>query len=256
MSPLPLAPKTAPSLAARQVIFYLGAGRVQLGERLEMLAAELAAGAVATGPPADPERPAARQQAPQAPQAAQLQPVSQRQPSVAATSPRAAGVAGRSPRALAADVDPKAIGRALLRCGSCQTIFGLPAGTPPEAAARCPHCSAINKQPPTFAVKLSRLQKRLREQREYLQRQRRQRDGVKLRVTVQRDQCLHSSFSHLRNVPGHVLRTRPLLIQSVAALGFCCHSRLRQLLSQRFSCVFHCHRDCSGIVALQFHCRS
>ena len=103
--------------------------------------------------------------------------------------------------------------RSLLRCGSCQTIFGLPPATPPEAAARCPHCSAINRQPPTFAVKHSRLQTRLRDQRVYLQRQRRQSQASKLRVAVNRSRVLETSFSQMRTIPGHVLRTRPLSIR-------------------------------------------
>jgi phage FluMu protein Com len=77
---------------------------------------------------------------------------------------------------------PAKKGPSLLRCGKCAEIFGLPADTPPDAAARCPHCKTVNRQPPTFADKNGRLQRRLKHMRLTLQRQRRHRNVPKLRL--------------------------------------------------------------------------
>jgi phage FluMu protein Com len=61
--------------------------------------------------------------------------------------------------------------RMLLRCGECDTIFGLPAHAPAEAVVRCPHCNAINRQPPTFTEKLCMFQARMAKERQLHQRQ-------------------------------------------------------------------------------------
>ena len=101
----------------------------------------------------------------------------------------------------------------LLRCGKCAEIFGLPPGTPADAAARCPHCSTVNRQPPTFMEKHARLQDRLYNLRVALQRQRRSRHASKLRLRVTRENVLADSFSHLRGVDGTLVASLPLSVQ-------------------------------------------
>ena len=100
----------------------------------------------------------------------------------------------------------------LLRCGKCAKIFGLPPDTPPDAAARCPHCSTVNRQPPTFSEKNTRLQERLRRLRHTLQRQRRSRHGSKLRLRITRENVLADSFSQLRGVEGELVQSLPLAV--------------------------------------------
>jgi hypothetical protein len=91
-------------------------------------------------------------------------------------------------------------------------VFGLPAGTTVEQAARCPHCSAVNRQPPTFSTKFGQFQARMDEQRRHLQRQRKARDSLKVQVLVARDAVFQSSMIALAELPGHVIRMRPLVI--------------------------------------------
>ena len=113
-------------------------------------------------------------------------------------------------------VAPPAVTRtapSLLRCGKCAEIFGLPPGTPADAAARCPHCSTVNRQPPTFSEKHARLQARLCHLRAALQRQRRSRHGTKLRLRITRENVLGDSFSHLRGVDGSLVASLPLSVQ-------------------------------------------
>ena len=110
-------------------------------------------------------------------------------------------------------------GPSLLRCGKCSEIFGLPPNTPPDAAARCPHCGTVNRQPPTFADKHNRLQRRLKHMRLTLQRQRRQRSATKLKIRVHRDRVLADTFQQLRHVEGHVLASLPLQVSFEGEVG-------------------------------------
>ena len=100
-----------------------------------------------------------------------------------------------------------------LRCGECGVVFGLPAGTGPDQAARCPHCSAVNRQPPTFTTKFAQFQARMTEERRQLQRQRKSRNSPKLEVLVSRDALLQSSMAALAELPGHMIRMRPLVVK-------------------------------------------
>jgi hypothetical protein len=120
----------------------------------------------------------------------------------------------QTPRQPVDQVDPSSdkLGPSVLRCGSCHTVFGLPAGTTVEQAARCPHCSAVNRQPPTFSTKFGQFQARMDEQRRHLQRQRKARDSLKVQVLVARDAVFQSSMIALAELPGHVIRMRPLVI--------------------------------------------
>ena len=71
----------------------------------------------------------------------------------------------------------------------------------------------MNRQPPTFLEKHTRLQDRLRNLRLALQRQRRSRNGTKLRLRITRENVLADSFSHLRGVDGTLVASLPLSVQ-------------------------------------------
>jgi len=136
-----------------------------------------------------------------------------------AAGPRRAEGSEASGTAAESEVDPEdpqsdapRASPSLLRCGKCAKIFGLPPDTPPDAAARCPHCSTVNRQPPTFSEKNTRLQERLRRLRHTLQRQRRSRHGSKLRLRITRENVLADSFSQLRGVQGELVQSLPLAV--------------------------------------------
>lgn len=116
--------------------------------------------------------------------------------------------------------DPARTGEpSALRCGDCGVVFGIPAGTTAEQAARCPHCGAINRQPPTFSTKFSQFQARMTEQRRHLQRERKSRNSSKLEVLVTRDALLQSSMASLAELPGQLIRMRPLVVKFVGEEG-------------------------------------
>ena len=102
--------------------------------------------------------------------------------------------------------------RALLRCGQCKRIFGIPPRTPYTAHVRCPYCDTLNMQPPTFGQKHAALQQRLSYRRRVLQHQRRTGTGNKLKVTVRRQHLLADSFRQLCTRRGDEWQSMPLSI--------------------------------------------
>lgn len=107
----------------------------------------------------------------------------------------------------------------VLRCGECGIVFGIPAGTKADQAARCPQCCAVNRQPPTFTTKFAQFQTRMTEQRRHLQKQRKSRNSLKLDVLVTRDSVLASSITALAQLPGQMIRMRPLVIKFAGEEG-------------------------------------